>query len=124
MLSPNQDRILFKKIEMEIKSAGGLILSGTEVKDNRDLGWGQVIAVGPGKVVDTGERVVPTAKPGDIIGFNDRQPIRFHYGGEYLYLIRDGDVLITNSDENISIKPFSEIDESEFKKSPQYIGPR
>lgn len=122
MLKPNQDRLIIKRVELEAKTAGGIILSSVEVKDNRDLAWGKVIHAGLGKRTDKGDLIPMEAKVGDIVGYNERQPLRFHYKYEYLYLLRDSDVLVINDDTDLSVKPFTEVDESQFKQGPKYIG--
>ncbi len=90
MLKPLGDRVIVKVIEAEEKTRGGIILPDT-AKDKPQEG--EVMAVGPGRVLDNGNRVTPEVKVGDRVIFSK-------YGGtevkvedtEYL-IIRDSDLL-------------------------------
>lgn len=63
-LKPILDRIVVKEDEVITKSAGGLILAGNAAdKPNK----GEVLAVGPGKMLEDGTLVVPSVSPGDKI---------------------------------------------------------
>ena len=48
------DRVLAKIIQLEKKTASGLILSGTTEEEERDTIFARVIAVGEGKYFDNG----------------------------------------------------------------------
>lgn len=119
-LEPYSDRILVKKILIEAKSQGGIILSVNEAEDEKDLSWGRVLSVGEGKQVDTLGKLPMKTKIGDIIAFNTRIPTRFHYKGEYLYILRETDVLLNNKDEDIVEKPYEAM--SSMSSEPRYIG--
>jgi len=115
-----QDRILFKRVDIEQKSKGGLILSATEVGEGRDVAYGEVLVVGEGKYVDGGFR--PTiSKPGDIITFNDRMPLKWIYKGEELALIRESDVLSILRDEDLTITKFSDV-AHDFRPKERVLG--
>ena len=66
-LKPLNDRVLVKRLETEEKTAGGLYIPDT-AKEKPSKG--QVVAVGPGKVGDNGERTVLAVKAGDEVLFN------------------------------------------------------
>ncbi len=61
---PLEDRIVIKPIEPETKTASGLFLP--ESAKERPM-QGKVIAVGPGKLMDNGERQKPLVKKGDTV---------------------------------------------------------
>lgn len=61
---PLEDRVLIKPIEAETKTASGLYLP--ESAKERPM-QGKVVATGPGKMLDNGERVKPTVKKGDTV---------------------------------------------------------
>lgn len=63
---PLEDRVLIKPLEPETKTASGLYLP--ESAKERPM-QGKVVAVGPGKMLDNGERVKPTVKKGDTVVF-------------------------------------------------------
>ena len=64
MLKPLGGRVLVKPSEKEQKSSGGIILPDTAQKRPQE---GQVVAVGEGKVSDTGEVLPIPVKVGDIV---------------------------------------------------------
>ncbi len=63
---PLEDRVLIKPIEPETKTASGLYLPESAKEKPMQ---GKVVAVGPGKMLDNGERVAPTVKKGDTVVF-------------------------------------------------------
>jgi len=63
---PLEDRVLIKPFDPETKTASGLYLP--ESAKERPM-QGKVIATGPGKMLDNGERVKPTVKKGDTVVF-------------------------------------------------------
>lgn len=65
-IRPLEDRILVKPLDAETRTASGIYLPET-VKE-RPM-QGKVVATGPGKLLDSGERLNPTVKKGDIVVF-------------------------------------------------------
>jgi chaperonin GroES len=63
---PLEDRVVIKPLDPETKTASGLYLP--ESAKERPM-QGKVVAVGPGKMLDNGERVKPTVKKGDTVVF-------------------------------------------------------
>jgi chaperonin GroES len=63
---PLEDRVLIKPLDPETKTASGIYLPETAKEKPMQ---GKVIAVGPGKMLDSGERVKPTVKKGDTVVF-------------------------------------------------------
>lgn len=90
MLKPLGDRIVVKAVTAEEKTKGGIVLPDTAKEKPQE---GEVVAVGPGRVLDNGQRVAPEVKVGDRV-------IYAKYGGtevkldgvEYL-ILRESDVL-------------------------------
>jgi len=90
VLKPLGDRVVVKVVEAEEKTAGGIILPDT-AKDRPQEG--EVVAVGPGRVLENGQRVASEVKVGDRVVFSK-------YGGtevkidevEYL-VVRENDIL-------------------------------
>ncbi|MGB5994510.1 MAG: co-chaperone GroES [Candidatus Deferrimicrobiaceae bacterium] len=87
---PLQDRILIKRVEEEGKSKGGIIIPDTAKEKPQE---GQVVAVGPGKVTDTGTRVAPDVKAGDRILFGKYSGTEIKIEGEEHLILREEDVL-------------------------------
>ena len=65
-VKPLDDRVLVKPLEAEEKSAGGIILPEMAKEKPQQ---GKVVAVGTGKLLDSGERSAVTVKIGDIVLF-------------------------------------------------------
>lgn len=98
------DKIVIKKIDLEVKQ--GNIILGSEIEADRETGYGKVIAVGPGKQVDSGGVIPTRTQPGDIIAFNERIPRRCYYRGEELYILRESDADFIAQDKDLIEKPF------------------
>ena len=63
---PLEDRVLIKPIEPETKTESGIYLPESAKEKPMQ---GKVVAVGPGKLLDNGERVKPSVKKGDTVVF-------------------------------------------------------
>ncbi|KAH7559560.1 hypothetical protein BM1_04497 [Bipolaris maydis] len=89
-IAPLLDRILVQRIKPEAKTATGIFLPETAVKD---LNEAKVIAVGPGAFDKDGKRVTPSVQPGDkvLIPQFGGSPIKV--GEEELSLFRDHELL-------------------------------
>ncbi|HEU5359835.1 MAG TPA: co-chaperone GroES [Candidatus Deferrimicrobiaceae bacterium] len=87
---PLQDRILLKRVEEETKTKGGIIIPDSAKEKPQE---GLVVAVGPGKVTDTGNRVVPEVKAGDRVLFGKYSGTDIKIDGEEHLILREDDVL-------------------------------
>ena len=63
-VKPLEDRILIKPLKAEGKTASGIFLPESAKEKPMQ---GKVVAVGPGKMLDSGERVKPAVKKGDTV---------------------------------------------------------
>lgn len=90
MLQPLGDRVLIKPLAAEEKSAGGIILPEKAQEKPRE---GEVIAVGPGKLNDKGERKVLTVKQGDVVVYSEYGGTEIAYEGTDYLLIDEGSIL-------------------------------
>ncbi|MFL2708119.1 MAG: co-chaperone GroES [Gammaproteobacteria bacterium] len=82
-LRPLHDNVLVKRTEEEETSSGGIILSGSAKEKPSQ---GEVVAVGPGKVSESGDSVTMNVSVGDTVIFGQ-------YGGNEIKL-NDEDFLI------------------------------
>lgn len=89
-IKPLQDRVLVKRIEAEEKTASGIIIPDTAKEKPQE---GEVIAVGPGKVMDNGSRVELTVKKGDKILFSKYAGTEVKIGGSEYLIMREDDIL-------------------------------
>ena len=88
MLKPLADRVLVKPLEAEEKSSGGIILPEAAQERPRE---GEVVAVGPGRVNDQGERVALSVKQGDVVLYTA-------YGGTEIKVDAQDYLIISESD--------------------------
>jgi chaperonin GroES len=65
-VKPLEDRVLIKPLDPEKKTASGIYLPESAKEKPMQ---GTVVAVGPGKMLDNGERVKPSVKKGDTVVF-------------------------------------------------------
>jgi chaperonin GroES len=90
MLQPLGDRVLIKPLAAEEKTAGGIILPEKAQEKPRE---GEVVAVGPGKLLDTGERKAISVKQGDVVVYTEYGGTEVTYEGEDYLLIDEGSIL-------------------------------
>ena len=88
-LKPLSDRVVIKMVEAEETTASGIILAGS-AKEKPQVA--EVLAVGPGGVVD-GKDVVMQVKPGDKIITSKYSGTEVKIDGEELIVVRQGDIL-------------------------------
>jgi chaperonin GroES len=87
---PLGDRILVKRLASEEKTKGGIIIPDT-AKEKPDQG--QVVAVGPGAVLENGSRREPQLKKGDRVLFAKYGGTEVKLDGEEHLILRESDVL-------------------------------
>jgi chaperonin GroES len=89
-IRPLQDRVIVKRMEEETTSSGGIVLpdSATE-KPIR----GEVIAVGPGKTLDSGEKRPLEVKVGDTVLFGKYSGTEVKLDDEELLVMREEDIM-------------------------------
>jgi len=84
-LVPTGDHIIVETVEEETTSKSGIIIPDTASKERPVKG--EVIAVGPGKMLDSGKRLEMEVKVGDIVIFSKYGPNEVKIDGkEYLIL--------------------------------------
>ena len=66
MIRPLSDRVLIKRVEPEEEYRGGIVIPDTAKEKPQE---GEVVAVGDGKVLDSGTKVKMSVKTGDRILF-------------------------------------------------------
>ena len=88
-IKPLADRVVIKLVEEEETTKGGIILTGS-AKEKPDVA--EVLAVGPGGVVD-GKEVEMTVKVGDHVITSKYAGTQVKIDGEELTIVRQGDIL-------------------------------
>ena len=89
-IRPLNDRILVKRLEQEAKTAGGIIIPDSAKEKPAE---GKVVAVGPGKTNDKGDRVVLQVKEGDRVLFSKYGGTEVKISGEEYLIMREDDIL-------------------------------
>jgi len=85
-----QDRVLVKRLEAEEKTASGLIIPDTAKEKPQE---GEVIATGPGKVLENGTKIELTVKPGDKVLFSKYAGTEIKIDGTEYLIMREDDIL-------------------------------
>ncbi|RDU34731.1 MULTISPECIES: co-chaperone GroES [Neobacillus] len=89
MLRPLGDRIIIELVESEEKTASGIVLPDTAKEKPQE---GKVVAVGSGRVLDSGERVAPEVSVGDRIIFSKYAGTEVKYQGTEYLILRESDI--------------------------------
>jgi chaperonin GroES len=90
MLKPLGDRIIAKSTEREEVTKGGIVLPDTAKEKPQG---GEVIAVGPGRLLDSGKIAPMDVKAGDKIIFSKYGGTEIKVSGEEYIILRQDDVL-------------------------------
>ncbi|MGO1181902.1 MAG: co-chaperone GroES [Micrococcaceae bacterium] len=89
-IKPLEDRIVVRPLEAEQTTASGLVIPDTAKEKPQE---GTVVAVGPGRVADNGERIAVDVNEGDIVLFSKYGGTEVKYGGEEYLVLSARDVL-------------------------------
>ncbi len=89
-LRPLHDRVVIKRTEEETLSAGGIVIpdSATE-KPSR----GEIVAVGNGKVTNSGEVRALDVKVGDVVLFAKFSGTEIKIDGEEMLVMSEDDIM-------------------------------
>ncbi|MEY1662565.1 co-chaperone GroES [Isoalcanivorax beigongshangi] len=89
-IRPLHDRIVVRRAEEETKSAGGIVLPGSAAEKPAR---GEVIAVGKGKITDSGDVRPMDVKAGDQVIFGQYAGNTVKIDGEELLVMSESEVL-------------------------------
>ena len=90
-IKPLHDRILVKRIDLEEEEIrGGIVIPDTAKEKPQE---GEVIAVGEGKVLDSGQKVEMSVKEGDRILFGKYAGTEVNLDDEEYLIMREDEVL-------------------------------
>jgi chaperonin GroES len=95
MLRPLGDHIVVKPGEAEQVTASGLVLPDTAQKKPRE---GEVLAVGPGRLLDSGQRAPMEVSVGDVVVYAQYGGTEVTVAGEDYVILDEGSVLAINPD--------------------------
>ncbi len=89
-IRPLDDRVVVEPSAAEEVTAGGIVLpDNAKEKPQR----GKVIAVGPGKLLDNGERGALSVSVGDEVIFGKYGGTEIEIDGEEIKILRESDIL-------------------------------
>jgi chaperonin GroES len=89
-LKPLADRVIVRPLEAEEKTAGGIIIPDNAKEKPQK---GEVIAVGAGKIADSGKKIEMSLKKGDKVLYGKYSGTEVTVDGEDLIIMRESDVL-------------------------------
>jgi len=89
-IRPLHDRLVVRRKEEERTTAGGIVIpdSATEKPST-----GEVIAVGNGKILESGEVRALDVKVGDVVYFGKYSGTELKVDGEELLIMREDDII-------------------------------
>ena len=87
---PLDDRVLIEPLDAEEMTSGGIVLpDSAREKQTR----GRVLATGPGKLMDSGERCALTVKVGDEVVYGKYSGTEVKLDSEDYVVLRESDIL-------------------------------
>jgi chaperonin GroES len=88
-IRPLQDRVVVRRKEEETKTAGGIVLPGSAAEKPAQ---GEVLAVGPGRIMDNGEKRPVDLKVGDTVVFGKYASNTIKIDGEELLILSESEI--------------------------------
>jgi chaperonin GroES len=89
-IKPLADRVVIEPLEAEERTTGGLYVPDT-AKEKPQMG--KVVAVGAGKVSDSGEIVKPEVKVGNKVLYAKYSGTEVTFEGTEYLIVRESDIL-------------------------------
>ena len=87
---PLDDRVVVRPLEAEEVTAGGIVLPDTAKEKPQK---GEIIAVGPGRMLESGDRGGLSVRVGDHVFFGKYSGTEVKVEGEELKIMRESDIL-------------------------------
>jgi chaperonin GroES len=87
---PLHDRVVVRRVDAELKSAGGIIIPDTAQEKPQQ---GEIVAVGPGARNEKGELVALDVKAGDRVLFGKWSGTEVKIDGEDLLIMKESDIM-------------------------------
>jgi chaperonin GroES len=89
-IRPLDDRVVVEPVESEERTAGGIVLpDSAKEKPQR----GRVVAVGPGKLLDSGKRGELSVNVGDEVIYGKYGGTDIELNGDEIKILRESDIL-------------------------------
>ena len=87
---PLGDRVVVKRVQEDIKTAGGIIIPDSAQEKPQE---GEIVAVGPGARDEKGDRIAPEVKAGDRILFGKWSGTEVKIDGQDLLIMKESDIM-------------------------------
>jgi len=88
-LKPLYDRVVVRRLEAETTSRGGIIIPDNAAEKSSQ---GEVLAIGPGAVLENGENRPMSVAIGDCVLFGQYSGTEIKVDGETLLIIKETDI--------------------------------
>ncbi|HKK72542.1 MAG TPA: co-chaperone GroES [Candidatus Krumholzibacteria bacterium] len=88
-IRPLGDRVVVQAMTQE-KSKSGIIIPDTAKEKPQQ---GKVVAVGPGRLSESGDRLEPEVKEGDVVLFGKYSGTEIEVDSDALLILRESDIL-------------------------------
>jgi chaperonin GroES len=89
-IQPLADRVVIEPLQAEEKTSGGIIVPDTAKEKPQK---GKVVAVGGGKVTESGEKVDLEVKVGDVVLYGKYAGTEVSVDGSEFLILRESDIL-------------------------------
>ncbi|HEX29489.1 co-chaperone GroES [Candidatus Poribacteria bacterium] len=89
-IEPLADRVVVEPVEKEEEKIGSIIIPDTAKESPIE---GKVVAVGPGRTLESGKRLEMAVKPGDRVLYNKFAGTEVKIEGKELLIMRESDIL-------------------------------
>lgn len=90
-LKPLNDKVIIKPIEEKETTKFGIVLPETAEKEKSEKG--EIIAIGPGKLLENGQRAAMSVKVGDVVLFKKYSPDEIKIDKEEYLVIDETDII-------------------------------
>jgi chaperonin GroES len=90
-LRPLADRVIVESVEEDTVTKSGIVLPDTAEKEKPEKG--KVVAVGPGKMLENGQRAAMSVKVGDVIIFKKYGPDEVKVDGKEILVLEESDII-------------------------------
>ena len=88
-IRPLGDRVIVQAMTQETSKSGIIIPDTAKEKPQQ----GKVVAVGPGRLSESGDRLVPEVKEGDLVLFGKYSGTEIEVDSNELLILRESDIL-------------------------------
>ncbi|MCL2467173.1 MAG: co-chaperone GroES [Micrococcales bacterium] len=89
-IKPLEDRIVVRTLEAETTTASGLVIPDSAKEKPQE---GEVLAIGPGRIDDNGNRVPLDVAVGDTVIYSKYGGTEVKYGGDEYLILSARDIL-------------------------------